>query len=62
MPIVSNSKFEKSFFPLYFMNKDISFSIQRKALKFQIHVHKGYKEGSVSQIFYLVPSFAFTES
>ena len=27
MPIVSDSKFEKSFFFLYFFNKDISFNI-----------------------------------
>ena len=59
MPIVSDSKFEKSFFSLYFFNKDISFDIPWKFLKFGIHVNEGYMEGSVSQIFDLGVSFCF---
>ena len=59
MPIVLDSKSEKSFFSLYFFNKDISFNIPLILLKFGIQVYEGYIEGTVSQIFYLCPSFDF---
>ena len=59
---MSDSKFEKSFFSLYFLNKDISFNIPSNVLKFDIHVNGGYMEGSVSQIFYLLLSFCFIKS
>ena len=41
----------------YFFNKDISLNIRSICLKFGIHVDEGHLEGSVSQIFYLGPSF-----
>ena len=62
MPIVSDSKFEKLFFFLYYFNMDISFNIPWKKLKFEIHVNEGCMEGTVSQILYLDPSFCFIKS
>ena len=62
MPIVSGSKFEKSFFFLYFLNKDKSFNIPWKILKFGILVNEGYMERTMSQNFYLGPSFCFIKS
>ena len=59
MPIWSVSKFEKSFFFLYFLNKDISFNIPQQVLKFDIHVIQGHTEGTVSQIFDIGLSFYF---
>ena len=59
---MSDSKFEKSFFSLYFFNKDISFNIPYIVLKFEVHVNEGYMEGSVSQIFDLLLSFCFIKS
>ena len=56
------SETENSLFSLHFLNKDISFNIPYKFLKFDIHVHKGHLEGSVSQIFDLGPSFYFMQS
>ena len=38
MPIWSISKFQNSLFFLYFFNKDISFNIPWKLLKFKTHV------------------------
>ena len=62
MPIVSGSKFEKSFFFLYFVNKNISFNIPWRILKFEILINEGYMEGTMSQNFYLGPSFCFIKS
>ena len=62
MPIVSDSKFEKSFFSLYFINKDISFNIPWKILKFEILINEGCMEGNVSQNFYLGPRFCLIKS
>ena len=62
MPIMSISKFENSLFFLYFLNKDISFNIPWKLMKFKIHVLDGHSEGTVSQIFYLGLSFYFMQS
>ena len=56
------SEIENSLFSLYFFNKDISFNIPWKFLIFDIHVHDGHSEGSVSRIFYLGPSFYFMQS
>ena len=42
-----------SFFHIIFLNKDISFTI------FFMSVLDAHPEGSVSQIFYLSPSFYF---
>ena len=55
MSIGSNSKLEKSVVFSYFLNKDI----QRKVLKFDIHVHEGHTEGTMSQNFYIGLSFYF---
>ena len=57
MPIWSISKFENSLFFLYFLNKDISFDIPWKLIKFKIHVLEGHSEGTLSQIFDLGLSF-----
>ena len=62
MPIVSGSKFEKSFFFLYFVNKNISFNIPWRILKFEILINEGYMEGTMSQNFYLGLSFCFIKS
>ena len=62
MPIVSDSKFEKWFFFLYFLNKDISFNIPWRILKLEILINEGYMEGTVSQTFYLGPSFCLIKS
>ena len=59
MPIVSDSKFEKSFFFLNFLNTEISFNIPWKILKFGILINEGCMEGTVSQNFCLGPSFCF---
>ena len=62
MPIVLDGKFEKSFFFLYFFNKDYSFNIPYNILKLLIHVHEARMEGTVSQICDLGPSFNFMKS
>ena len=59
---MSDSKLEKSFFFLYFFNKDISFNIPWKILKFEMLINEGNMEGSVSQNFDLGPSFCFIKS
>ena len=61
MPIWSISKFENSLFFLYFLNKDISFNIPWKLMKFKIHVLEGHSEGTMSQISYLGLSFYFSQ-
>ena len=48
-----------SFFMLFFLNKDISFTILDIVLNFFMSVLDAHPEGSVSQIFYLGPSFYF---
>ena len=40
-------------FILYVMNKDISVDIQSQILKFDVYVHEGHSERSVSHFFYL---------
>ena len=62
IPIRSNGKFKNSLFFIHFFNKDISFNIPCKFLKFDMHVDEGYLEGSLSQICYLGPSFFFMQS
>ena len=62
MPIWSIIKFENSLFFLYFFNKDISFNIPWKLMKFTIHALEGHSEGTVSQIFDLGLSFYFMQS
>ena len=62
MPFLSDSIFENLIFHLYFLNKGISVNIRYKSLKFEIQVHEGYLEGSVSQNFYLCPSFCVMKS
>ena len=44
MPIWPISKFENSLFFLYFFNKDISFNIPWKLMKFKMHVLEGHSE------------------
>ena len=51
MPIRSSGKFKNSLFFIYFLNKDISFNIPWKFLKFVMYVHTDHLEGTVSQIF-----------
>ena len=46
-------------FHFYFSAKDISLNIQVKIMKFETDVENIHKEGTVSQIFYLGPSFHF---
>ena len=62
MCVGSTSKFENSLFFLYYFNKDISLNILCKVLKFGTHNHGRHSEGSVSQFFYLGPSFNFMQS
>ena len=42
MPIRSNGKFKNSLFFIHLLNKDISFNIPRKFLKFDMHVDEGH--------------------
>ena len=44
------------------LNKDISFNIPFKFMKFKIHVLEGHSEGTMSQIFDLGLSFYFMQS
>ena len=53
MPVLSNSELE------YYIWLIFNF---KKEMKFEIHVHEGHSEGSVSQILYLGPSFYFMKS
>ena len=53
-------KFEKKKFSTYYFNKDILFHIST-CLNFQ-HTYEGLIEGSVSQNFYLGPSYHFIKS
>ena len=46
-----------NFFHFYFSTKDISLNIQVNIMKFETDVKNIHKEGTVSQIFYLGPSF-----
>ena len=57
MHVMVNSIFENLLFYLYFLNKDISFNIPCTFLKFGIHTLECQLAGSMSQIFYLGPSF-----
>ena len=57
-----DTKFENLIFFLYFLNKDISFNIPYTFLKFGRHILDYLFEGSMSQIFYLGPSFYFMQS
>ena len=50
------------FFMLFFSNKDISIIVADIILKFCMLVLYILLEGSVSQIFYLGPSFYFMQS
>ena len=49
-------------FQQYFLNLNISFIIGAKMFKFGTLVVNDYPEGTVSQIFYLGPSFYFMKS
>ena len=62
MHVMVNSIFENLLFFSYFFNKDISFNIPCTFLKFGIHILKCQLERSVSQIFFLGPSFHFMQS
>ena len=62
MPIRSSGKLKNSLFFIYFFNKDISFNIPWKFLKFVMYVHTDHLEGTVSQIFFLGPSSHFMKS
>ena len=55
-------KFEKLKFVAYFFNKDISFNISLKCLRFSANVDDSHSEGSMSQNFYLGPSFYLIQS
>ena len=56
------TKFENSFFFIYFFNKDISVNIPSIFLKFFIHADEGHLEERVSQNFDLGPGFYFMQS
>ena len=56
------SEYENLKFVIYFFNKDISLNISLICLKFSIQGVKGQMEGSVSQNFYLGPTFYFIQS
>ena len=56
------SKFENSLFFINSLNKDISFNIPEKLMKFKIHVLEGHSEGIVSQTFYLGLRFYLMQS
>ena len=56
------SEYENLKFFIYFFNKDISLNISLICLKVSIQGDKGQMEGSVSQNFYLGPSFYFIQS
>ena len=56
------TKFENSFFSIYFLNKDISVNIPSIFLNYFIHADEGHLEGSVSQNFDLGPGFYFMQS
>ena len=62
MHVMVDSIFENLLFYLYVLNKDISFYISCTFLKFEIHILGCQMEGSLSQIFYLGPSFYFMQS
>ena len=62
MHVRVNSQFESLRFFLYFFNKYISLNIPLMLVKFGIHVYECHLEGSVSQMFYLGPSFYFMQS
>ena len=47
------------FVHFYFSAKDISLNIQVKIMKFETDVENIHNEGTLSQIFYLGPSFYF---
>ena len=47
------------YFYFYFLNRDISFTMQGIILKFSTHIPKVLMEGSLSQIFYLALSSNF---
>ena len=50
-------KNENVFFHKHFLNMDISFNIQYKALRFETCIYGLEMEGSMSQNFDLCPSF-----
>ena len=54
-------KYENVFFHKLFLNMDISFNSQYKALKFETCIYGFQMEGSMSQNFDLGPSFLSTK-
>ena len=56
---IGTSKNKNLVFHVIFLNKDISVTTLDIALKFPVTAPHIHSEGSVSQIFYLGPSFYF---
>ena len=56
MPIMLRNEIQNSLLFLHFLNKDTSFNIPY-FLRFDQHVYDDHSEASMSQIFYLGPSF-----
>ena len=54
-----HKRYEKCFFLYYFLNKDVSLNILLRVLKIYIIILDTIMEGTLSQIFYLGPSFHF---
>ena len=48
-----NSSFENLLFSHTFFIRDISFIFRREPLKAEIHVQKGYSEGSLFQFYFM---------
>ena len=57
--VQKKTQIKKLFFHFYFLNKDISFVIQNKQMRFSTDVKHFHVEGTVPQIFDLGLSFYF---
>ena len=60
--VYKNREFEKCNFHYILLNLNISVNYGGKLMKVAGHVVKVHLEGTVSQIFYLGPSFYFMKS
>ena len=56
---IRDSKSKYLIFYVIFLNKEISVTTLDITMKFSMRAPHSYSEGSVSQIFYLGPSFYF---
>ena len=60
--VYTRREFRNCDFSYIFLNWNISVTIGANLIKFGTHVVKAYSEGTVSQIFFLDPSFYFMNS